>query len=219
MDLLEIPGGDHFLVAVDNYSRWPEVILLKKTDAAHATRVMGGMFQTHGQHLSVRSDNGPPLSSAQFEGFLEYLGIEHKKGMPYWPQSNGKVEGSNQTLLKITGIANLQRKDWTKALQDFLFQYQTTSYTVTGLFPAELLMGRRLNNKLPRVAIARDRVTETHWQQPLRERDARARLRQKKYADSKRSAEYSDIEEGDNFRSTRAGITNYRLNFNHYHTK
>lgn len=111
MDLLEIPGGDHFLVAVDNYSRWPEVILLKKTDAAHATRVMEGMFQTHGQHLSVRSDNGPPLSSAQFEGFLEYLGIEHKKGMPYWPQSNGNVEGSNQTLLKITGIANLQRKD------------------------------------------------------------------------------------------------------------
>ena len=58
-------------------------------------------------------------------------------------------------------------------------------------------MGRRLNDKLPRVAIPTDRVTEAHWQQLLRERDARAKLRQKEYADSKRSAEYSDIGEGD----------------------
>ena len=29
VDLLEIPGGNHLLVVVDNYSRWPEVILLR----------------------------------------------------------------------------------------------------------------------------------------------------------------------------------------------
>ena len=33
VDLLEIPGRNHLLVVVDNYSRWPKVILLKKTDA------------------------------------------------------------------------------------------------------------------------------------------------------------------------------------------
>ena len=197
VDLLEIPGGNHLLVAVDNYSRWPEVILLRKTDAAHVTRAMEGMFQTHGLPLSVRSDNGPPFSSTQFEGFLDYLGIVHKKGIPYWPQSNGEVERCNETLLKIIRIANLEGKDWKKALQDFLFQYRTTPHTVTGLSPAELLMGRRLNDKLPRVAIPTDRITEAHWQQLLRERDARAKLRQKEYADSKRSAEYSDIGEGD----------------------
>ena len=58
-------------------------------------------------------------------------------------------------------------------------------------------MGRRLNNKLPRVAIPTDRVTEAHWQQLLRKRDARAKLQQKEYADSKWSAKYSDIGEGD----------------------
>ena len=96
VDLLEIPGGNHLLVAVDNYSRWPEVILLKKTDAAHVTRAMEGMFQTHGLALSVRSDHGPSFSSTQFEGFLDYLGIVHKKGIPYWPQSNGEVERCNE---------------------------------------------------------------------------------------------------------------------------
>ena len=197
VDLLEIPGGNHLLVVVDNYSRWPEVILLKKTDASHVTRAMEGIFQTHGIPESVRSDNGPPFSSAEFEGFLNYLGIVHLKGIPYWPQSNGEVERCNKTLLKIIRIASLEGKDWKKALQNFLFQYRTTPHTVTGLSPGELLMGRRLNDKLPKVTIPSERITEAHWQQLLRERDARGKLRQKEYADSKRSAQYSDIAEGD----------------------
>ena len=66
-------------------------------------------------------------------------------------------------------------------------------------------MGRRLNDKLPRVTIPSERITEAHWQQPLRERDARGKLRQKEYADRKRSAQYSDIGEGDHilFNKTR----------------
>ena len=162
VDLLEIPGGNHLLVAVDNYSRWPEVILLRKTDAAHVRRAMEGMFQTHGLPLSVRSDSGPPFSSTPFDGFLHYLGIVHKKGILYWPQSNGEVERCNETLLKIIRIANLEGKDWKKAVQDFLFQYRTTPHTVTGLSPAELLMGQRLNDELPKVAIPTDRITEAH---------------------------------------------------------
>lgn len=75
VDLLEIPipRGNHLLVVVHNYSWWPEVILLKKTDAAHFTKAMDVMFQTHGLPLIVRSDLEPPFSSARFEGFLEYL--------------------------------------------------------------------------------------------------------------------------------------------------
>ena len=197
VDLLEIPGGNHLLVVVDNYSRWPEAILIKKTDASHVTRAMEGIFQTHGIPESLRSDNGPPFSSAEFEGFLDYLGIAHLKGIPYWPQSNGEVERCNETLLKIIRIATLEGKDWKTALQDFLFQYRTTPHTVSGLSPAELLMGRRLNNKLPRVNIPSERITEAHWQQLLRERDALGKLRQKEYADTKRAAQYSNIREGD----------------------
>ncbi|XP_068696507.1 uncharacterized protein [Montipora capricornis] len=58
-------------------------------------------------------------------------------------------------------------------------------------------MGRRLKDKLPRVTIPSERITEAHWQQLLRERDQRGKRRQKEYADSKRLAQYSDIGEGD----------------------
>ena len=53
------------------------------------------------------------------------------------------------------------------------------------------------NDKLPKVTIPSERITQAHWQQLLRERDARGKLWQKEYADSKRSAQYSDITEGD----------------------
>ena len=68
---------------------------------------------------------------------------------------------------------------------------------MSGFSLAELLMGRRFNDKLLRVTIPSERITEAHWQQPLRERDARGKLRQKEYADRKRSAQYSKIGESD----------------------
>ena len=57
--------------------------------------------QTHGIPESVRSDNGPLFSATEFEGFLNYLGIAHLKGIPYWPQSNGEGERCNETALKV----------------------------------------------------------------------------------------------------------------------
>ena len=79
-------------------------------------------------------------------------------------------------------IATLKGKDWTKALQNFFFQYRTTPHTVSGLPQAQLLISRRLNDKLLRVSI----LSEAYWQQLLWERDARWKRRQREYADSKR---------------------------------
>ena len=69
------------------------------------------MFRTQGLPETLRSDNGPTFASREFEGFLEYLAIDHKKGIPYWPQSDCEVERLNKTLLKAIRIAELERKD------------------------------------------------------------------------------------------------------------
>ena len=58
-------------------------------------------------------------------------------------------------------------------------------------------MGRTLRDKLPKVTIPEDRATEAEWQQLLKERDALYKFKQNEYADTKRSAEYSIIQEGD----------------------
>ena len=108
---------------VDDYSRWIKAIVLKTTDVNHVVKSMEAIFRTDGLPECVRSDNGPPYALEQFETFLEYLGIQHKKGVPYWPQSNGEVERCNETLLKIVRIAQLEKRDWRKAVKDSLFQY------------------------------------------------------------------------------------------------
>ena len=58
-------------------------------------------------------------------------------------------------------------------------------------------MARKLRDKLPRVEFSGEQVTEGYWQQQLRERDARSKLRQKEYSDRTRGANYSNIRSGD----------------------
>lgn len=107
------------------------------------------------------------------------------------------MERGNETILKIAPIARLEGKDWRIALQNFLFQYRVTPHTVTGVSPAELLIGRTLRGKLPRVEFSKDRTTDAYWRQLLRERYNRAKFRQKEYPDRTRAAKHSNAEEGD----------------------
>lgn len=81
---------------------------------------------------------------------------------------------------------------------------------MTGSSLAELLMGRRLNEKVPRVTIPTDRISTAHCQQLLRKRDPRAKLRQKSMW--MRSARKNTVTLWKGMRSclTRAAKTNYR---------
>ena len=107
------------------------------------------------------------------------------------------MERFNKTLLKIIRIPQLQGKNWKREVQDFLFHFRSTPHTVTSLSPAELLVGRKLRDKLPQVQSPHDQATEAEWQILLRERYAWRKLREKEYADSKRHPTTSDIAEGD----------------------
>ena len=197
IDLLEIPGGNHLLVVIDYFSRWPEVISVPKTDAHNIIKSMESIFQTHGLPESVRSDNGQPFASAEFGKFLSDLGIVHHKGVPYWPQSNGEVERFNGTVLKIIRIAGIEKKNWKSEMCNFLFHYRTTPHSVTGISPGELLIGRKLRDKLPKVTIASEKLSEGERRNLILERDAARKQKQKEYADKHRLAHTSDIHEGD----------------------
>ena len=67
------------------------------------------------------------------------------------------------------------------------------AHTVTGLSPAELLLGRKLRDKLLKLKIPEGQATEADWQKLLKERDGCAKMKQKIYADNKRGARPSDI--------------------------
>ena len=81
--------------------------------------------------------------------YMNEIGVEHIKGVPYWPQSNGEVENHNKTLLKMAKCAKIESKQFQDELSKYLFAYRSTPHCTTGVSPAELLMGRRLRTKLP----------------------------------------------------------------------
>ncbi|MEZ0110990.1 transposase InsO family protein [Catenulispora sp. EB89] len=90
--------------AVDDHSRLAYTEILpdetKETAAAFWTRAQG-FFATCGITVTrVMTDNGSCYRSHIFRDTLTAAGITHKRTRPYRPQTNGKVERYNRTMLE-----------------------------------------------------------------------------------------------------------------------
>ena len=90
--LLENPNKGRLLGEVGCCSKWPEISFLSKSNAETWPNVW--IVNTF-----------PPSTSQKFP---EYLTINHKQGIPYWPQIVSEVERLDKTLLKAIRIAQLQ---------------------------------------------------------------------------------------------------------------
>ena len=81
--------------------------------------------------------------------------------------------------MKVIMIAEVERKPCKEEVQKFLFQHRTTPHTVTGVSPAEMLMSRKMRNKLPKMQMRAEPMDELQWQIQIRERDARRKRYEK----------------------------------------
>ena len=66
---------------------------------------------------------------------------------------------------------------------NFLFYYRTTPHSVTGISPGELLMGRKLRDKLPKGTIASEKMSEGEHHNLILECDAALKQMQNVYTD------------------------------------
>ena len=82
----------HYLLVVDYFSRFPEVILLKSTTSTAVITALKSIFSRYGIPEEVRSDNGPQYSSMEFAKFASTYGFNHITSSPLYPQSNGQAE-------------------------------------------------------------------------------------------------------------------------------
>jgi len=89
----------------------------------------------------VRSDNGPQFWSQEFISFAKAYNFDHVTSSPLYPQSNGQVERTVQTLKKLSRQ--------TDDLCQGLLGYWTTPMLCCNLSPSELLMGQKLRSLLP----------------------------------------------------------------------
>uniref|UniRef100_A0A8C6MIL3 Integrase catalytic domain-containing protein n=1 Tax=Nothobranchius furzeri TaxID=105023 RepID=A0A8C6MIL3_NOTFU len=130
-DLFHLDGR-HYLLVIDYYSNYPEVVVLPNISAV-----------TGIPHV-VYSDNGPCYSCQEFHEFAVDYDFLHITSSPLFPQSNGKAEKRVQIVKHLLRKAKDSHADPHLALLNY-----RASPLEHGVSPAELLMGRRLRTTLP----------------------------------------------------------------------
>ncbi|CAH8585253.1 unnamed protein product [Schistosoma margrebowiei] len=139
-------NGITYLVVVDAFSKWPEIVPVIPPTTTQTIQLLTEMFSRNGLPDIIVSDNGSQFTSSQFQEFCKRLSIKHFRSPPYHPQSNGQAERFVDTfkraLMKSKGEGTT-----VETLQNFLFVYRTTPNDMLPQqkSPAEILMGRKLS--------------------------------------------------------------------------
>ena len=114
-----LPSGDMLLVVIDEYSRYPEVEVVRSASANNVIPKLDRLLSTHGIPNEIKTYNGPPFQSNSLAQFAQYIGFHHHKINPAWPKANTESERFMQTLNKTLRAAHLENKNWQQEL--FLF--------------------------------------------------------------------------------------------------
>ena len=133
--------GKMFLVMVDAYSRFVDVIPMQHATSASTIAALRRNFALFGLPHHIVSDNGTQFTSEEFQQFLQRNGIRHTCSAPGHPATNGLAEryvGFFKSKMKTMG----PQGDLNAALQRFLMSQRTTPLA-NGKSPAELLMNRQ----------------------------------------------------------------------------
>ena len=100
VDLFELKG-QHYLISVDYFSKWPEVSKLENLSAKCVIQHMKELLSSRGLIDVLVSDNGPQLANAQMRQFAKDYGFTHVTSSPGFPSSNGQIERTVRTVKNL----------------------------------------------------------------------------------------------------------------------
>lgn len=140
--------GQNFLILVDAFSKWPEVIPMKSTTASHTVSKLQELFSRFGMPETIVSDNGTQFNSSYFNNFCTQNGIIHINTPVYHASSNGQAERFVDTFKRAYAKLKGEGKS-DEILHKFLFNYRMTpnNNIVGNISPAEAIFGRKIRSK------------------------------------------------------------------------
>ena len=104
-------NGQDFLLVVDYYSRYWEIMKLCEINSSSVIKQLKNMFLRVGIPEILRSDNGPQFSSQEFRKFTQSWYFQHITSSPYYPKSNGLAEQYVQTIKNLLERCILSNSD------------------------------------------------------------------------------------------------------------
>ncbi|GFX96758.1 retrovirus-related Pol polyprotein from transposon 297 [Trichonephila clavipes] len=110
----------YVLVITDHFSKWAEIIPLKKASAeVIADSLFDNYTSQYGAPIKMISDNGPQFLSDTFEHLSNRLGIRHVKTVVHRPEVN-RTERVNCDLVQmIANYVNDKHDTWDQFLREF----------------------------------------------------------------------------------------------------
>ena len=143
--LKEDPVICNVLVLQDHFSKYIVAYVVKDQTARTAAETLrNGYFGLFGAPAYLVSDQGKAFTGHVITHLCELYGVQKLRTLPYHAQTNGQVERMNQTIIRMIGKLEEDRKAcWSEHLPEVLLAYNATRFAVTGYSPYYLLFGRR----------------------------------------------------------------------------
>ena len=169
-------AGKDYLLVVDYFSKYPEVIRMKSKTAEATVKKLTQIFSRHGIPNTLVADN-MPFNSKAFRRFAKEWDFSIVTSSPNYPQSNGLIERNVQTMKNLLKKAKEAMKDEQLALLEF------RNTPISGLqeSPAQLLMSRRLRSTLPMTST----MLQPHVSINVKKKLKHKQTTQKRYYDKK----------------------------------
>src|SRR3989337_2017849 len=93
-----VGGFEYLYVAVDKFTKWPEVGAVRKVIAQSAIKFLKGLVCRFGVPNRIITDNGTQFTSHAFMQYVEDLGAKVCFASVAHPRSNGQAERANDEL-------------------------------------------------------------------------------------------------------------------------
>lgn len=141
-DILEF-ATKSYLVIIDFYSKWIELIKLKNKTAGEINFQLLKVFASYGIPKIIIADN-MPFGSYECRNFAKENDIEIITSSPHYPQSNGLAERAVQICKNI-----LKKSECEENILKSLMAYRSTPTKYMNYSPAQLLQSRNLRTDIP----------------------------------------------------------------------
>ena len=131
------------VVSIDYFTKWVEAKALASITGKNVwSFVWKNIICRYDIPRVLVSENEKQFDNDAFRDFCLQLGIKNHYSSPTYPQANGQVEVTNQSLLKIIKTwLEVAKGIWPEELQSLLWAYRTTTRTPTGKTPFRLAYG------------------------------------------------------------------------------
>ena len=145
-----LPNGKYQMVFICRYSKFLVIRSINNLKALTVISVLDKGCAEFGFMHKLKSDNGPPFKSYEFNNFCTQSGIIHIRITPYWPRANGLVERVMQPLAKSIRVVGKPSLNYETEICEYTRAYNLTPHSSTLIPPRDLFFKTRTSSvRLP----------------------------------------------------------------------